>query len=380
MKIILTDIQYNTLKEMTEESLRNFLYKLWDTQKKRGEDPSLDDIIYQVTEIDRDTREDYSTIRPIWYRYNGGFSKLFKKLKDEILNKTFDLVVPEIGLNTKIKVIELESVVGGLHYFNEMVDIFCNVDNQGVIDFYMFDDETDEEIMVNDTIDGAYMEALSAYETGDLTGAINHHVYDFFYKKLEKYGIPIDTEIELVDFGDSQNINEVDEKNSNWKNVEAIKQYWKKKLKRGENITYDEDELEYWGITTVQYRAYARFAFQDLVGGEEFCEKFIKSLMNKTFSTKDFGDRIVGGYDFEWVITNVEYRDFDFFLYGKTLPGGSVSIMDGRHLTLEEALEDEDIGWEIQEEVNDVVQDCMNEIILPVTAYYVTVPVIYIAE
>ena len=137
MKIILTDIQYNTLKEMTEESLRNFLYKLWDTQKKRGEEPSLDDIIYQVTEIGRDTREDYSTIRPIWYRYDGGFNKLFKKLKDEILNKTFDLVVPEIGLNTKIKVIELESVVGGLHYFNEMVDIFCNVDNQGVIDFYI---------------------------------------------------------------------------------------------------------------------------------------------------------------------------------------------------------------------------------------------------
>ena len=244
----------------------------------------------------------------------------------------------------------------------------------------MFDDETDEEMMVNDTIDAAYMEALSAYETGDLTSAINYHVYDFFYKKLEKYGIPIDTEIELVDFGDSQNINEVDEKNSDWKNVEAIKQYWKKKLKRGENITYDRDELEYWGITTVQYKTYARFAFQDLVGGEEFCEKFIKSLMNKTFSTKDFGDRIVGGYDFEWVITNMEYRDFDFFLYGKTLPGGSVSIMDGRHLTLEEALEDEDIGWEIQEEVNSVVQDCMNEIILPVTAYYVTVPVIYVAE
>ena len=380
MKIILTDIQYNTLKEMTEESLRNFLYKLWDTQKRRGEEPFLDDIIYQVTEIDRNTREDYSTIRPIWYRYNGGFSKLFKKLKDEVLNKTFDLVVPEIGLNTNVKVIELNSVVGGLHYFNEMADIFCNVDNQGVIDFYMFNDETDEETMVNDTIDAAYMEALSAYETGDLTSAINYHVYEFFYKKLEKYGIPIDTEVELVDFGNNQNINEVDEKNSDWKNVEAIKKYWKKKLKRGENITYDEDELQYWGITTVQYKAYAKFAFQDLVGGEEFTEKFIKSLMNKTFSTKDFGDRIVGGYDFEWVITDMEYRDFDFFLYGKTLPGGSVSIMDGRHLTLVDATEDEDLGWEIQQEVNDVIQDCMDQIILPVTAYHVTVPVIYIAE
>ena len=380
MKIILTDIQYNTLKEMTEESLRNFLYKLWDTQKRRGEEPFLDDIIYQVTEIDRNTREDCSTIRPIWYRYNGGFGKLFKKLKDEVLNKTFDLVVPEIGLNTKVKVIELNSVVRGMCYFNEMADIFCNVDNQGVIDFYMFDDETDEETMVNDTIDAAYMEALSAYETGDLTSAINHHVYEFFYKKLEKYGIPIDTEVELVDFGNSQNINEAEEKNSEWESVLSLEKYWKKKLERGENITYDEDELKYFGITTRQYESYARFKFQDLVGGEEFFEKFIKTLMEKTFSTKDFSERLVGGFDFEWVITDMEYRDYDFFLWGKTLLGGSVTIMDGRHLTFIDALEDEDIGYEIQDEVNDLVQDCMNEIILPITGYDVTVPLINIAE
>jgi hypothetical protein len=55
-------------------------------------------------------------------------------------------------------------------------------------------------------------------------------------------------------------------------------------------------------------------------------------------------------------------------------------MMDGRNLTLQEALEDEDVGWEIQEEVNDVVQDCMNEIILPVTGYDVTIPLINISE
>ena len=78
----------------------------------------------------------------------------------------------------------------------------------------------------------------------------------------------------------------------------------------------------------------------------------------------------------------MNYQDFDFFLYGQTLPGGTVSLimMDGRHLSLKEALEDEDIGYEIQEEVNSVVQDCMNEIILPATGYDVEVPVIYIAE
>jgi hypothetical protein len=120
--------------------------------------------------------------------------------------------------------------------------------------------------------------------------------------------------------------------------------------------------------------------FQELVGDEVFAEKFINKLLNKTFSTKDFNERIVGGYDFEWVLTDLEYRDFEFFLYGKTLPGGSVSLMDGRHLSLQEATEDEHLGWEIQSEVNEVVQDCMNEIILPITGYDVIVPVIYISE
>jgi hypothetical protein len=39
---------------------------------------------------------------------------------------------------------------------------------------------------------------------------------------------------------------------------------------------------------------------------------------------------------------------------------------------------DENVGWEIQQEVNEVVQDCMNEIILPVTGYDVTVPLVTI--
>ena len=102
--------------------------------------------------------------------------------------------------------------------------------------------------------------------------------------------------------------------------------------------------------------------------------------MNKKFSTKDFNERIVGGYDFEWVINDMRYQDYDFFLYGKTLPGGTVSMMDGRNLSLVEALEHADIAYEIQEEVNQVVQDCMNSIILPITGYDVEVPLIFIDE
>ena len=96
--------------------------------------------------------------------------------------------------------------------------------------------------------------------------------------------------------------------------------------------------------------------------------------MNRKFSTKDFNDRInIGGYDFEWIITEMEYRDFDFYLYGKTLPGGTVTLMDGRHLSLDDAISDSDIYWEIQNEVESTIQDCMDYLIYPRTAMYVTV-------
>jgi hypothetical protein len=164
------------------------------------------------------------------------------------------------------------------------------------------------------------------------------------------------------------------------KNITALEKYWRGELKKGNKIRFDKDELSDWGIEKRSDQIHAQLRFQELVGDEEFATKVIKSLLNKTFLTKDFNSRIVGGFDFEWVITDFEYRDYDFFLYGKTLPGGSVSIMDGRHLTLVDATEDEDIGYEIQEEVNDVVQDCMNEIILPITGYDVEVPMVYIDE
>jgi hypothetical protein len=165
------------------------------------------------------------------------------------------------------------------------------------------------------------------------------------------------------------------------KNIEGIKKYWKNKLKKGEQIRFNKEDLEFWGITTRQEKFYAQTAFQQLVGDEVFTKKFIKNLLNKTFSTKDFNDIInIGGYDFEWIITEMEYRDFDFYLYGKTLPGGTVTLMDGRHLSLDETTYDGDLYWEIQEEVNGVVQDCMDKIILPVTGYEVEVSSIVISE
>ena len=188
MKYVITENQH---KIMSEENIRKLCYAIWDKQKKKGEEPNLDDVIYDITGIKKNTREDYDTIRPLWYEYNGGYDVLFEKLKDEIDTKEYKLVEGEFDLETTIKVVHLD--VSGTHWVEIMVD----VDPRGTIEFHGWNEETEEEYVVNDTIDAAYHEALLNYEGADFQGMIRSSVYDFFYDLLEKYGIPIDVDIDL---------------------------------------------------------------------------------------------------------------------------------------------------------------------------------------
>ena len=192
MKIIITESQYNKL---TEEKLQKLCYTVWNQQKKRGEEPHLDEVIYDISGIRKNTNEDFQIIRPIWYRYNGGFDNLFEKLKNEIDEKIFDLTSDWGNLDTRVQVIEV-SQFGRLGE-DYGVDIFVNIDEQGTMDFQMYEEGTDNEIQVNDTIEAAYFEAQSNYESSDLLGYLRGEVYDLFYKKLEKYGIPIDVDVDL---------------------------------------------------------------------------------------------------------------------------------------------------------------------------------------
>jgi len=191
MKIIITERQQRLITEnLTEENLRKLCYQIWDKQKKIGEEPHLDDVIYDISGIRKETRDDYDTIRPIWYRYNGGFDRLFKKLKDEIDTKEYKLVDDEFNLETKIKVVHLDRQ-------GQFVEIMVDVDPRGTMEFHGWNEETEEEYVVNDTIDAGYHEALLNYEGSDFQGMIRSSVYDLFYKLLEKYGIPIDVDVDL---------------------------------------------------------------------------------------------------------------------------------------------------------------------------------------
>ena len=104
MKIVITEAQYSKL---TEDNLREFLYSFWYRQKKIGEEPFLDEMLYHVLGITKNSIEDYHQIRPIWYRYNGGREVLYNKLVKEISNKTFRLQDDSQNLNADLKLLDL---------------------------------------------------------------------------------------------------------------------------------------------------------------------------------------------------------------------------------------------------------------------------------
>lgn len=191
MKIIITEDQYKLLMEtdMTEDNLYQFLHSLWNKQKKMGEDPHLDDVIYDVTDIRKDSISDYNIIRPIWYEYNGGYDVLLSNIYEEFLDKEFHLEGSE-NLKMDFKIDNIESY--GEDYFGGTVEITCQILG-GTVDGNFYNQETEEmEMVPNMTLQDQYAEL--EYDSGDFDYFLKEEIYSFLDPKFEKYGIPIHVE------------------------------------------------------------------------------------------------------------------------------------------------------------------------------------------
>ncbi len=195
MKIVITEAQYSKL---TEDNLREFLYAFWNKQKKNGEEPFLDEMLYHVLDITKNSMEDYLQVRPIWYRYNGGRDVLYDKLVNEVKDKTFRLQDDSQNLNADFKVVGFESYEHSIK--TEVVLLMLDVDGGGQIETTIYDDEEEDNeyyrmelVSIYDALDIA----REFYETGDVLGYLRSVAYDYFYNLLEKYGLPIDVEVDI---------------------------------------------------------------------------------------------------------------------------------------------------------------------------------------
>jgi len=187
MKIIITEAQY---KSLTEDNLREFLFSFWDNQKKQGQEPFLDDILYHVTDVRKDSREDYQTIRPIWYEYNGGYEKILQDVRDKIEHGEFHFK-GDSNLDMVIFVDEVYSY--GFKEQGGMVDIICRVVG-GTIDGYVHNEETEMMDMVPN-MDIFEQYSLLEYDTQDLEQFLTDETYNFFSNLLKDRLIPIHVDL-----------------------------------------------------------------------------------------------------------------------------------------------------------------------------------------
>ena len=206
MKIIITKDQHNrlmetkTINESTNdiEKFKKVAFSIWDNMKKNGERPALIDIIYDLMDLKRNTNGDFKMIRPIWYEYNGGFDVLVKKIYEEIINKTFIITDNVPLLDTKFRVRQI-NVEEEDHWPLKTLNIICEVDRNGMMEYEDYDEENAEYYIKRDTIQQALYDL--EYDDQGLKDYIKGLIYDVLEPITdEKYGIPINIEIELVDF------------------------------------------------------------------------------------------------------------------------------------------------------------------------------------
>jgi hypothetical protein len=183
MNILITEEQFDTIKK---EEFKKILFKYWDIQKKKGKSPELDEIVYDITGVKKNSSKDYDLVRPIWYEYNGGYEKLFSELREETKGKRFN-----IKGNHNLDIVVNVDYVTAYDISNSggMVDLICSV-YKGTVDYEFYDADSNEpEIEQNVDIFDVYHDL--EYDTEEFTRFINDSIGYYFNKKFDYFGIPL---------------------------------------------------------------------------------------------------------------------------------------------------------------------------------------------
>lgn len=171
-----------------------------------------------------------------------------------------------------------------------------------------------------------------------------------------KYVITESQHIKLTENLNTETINKV---STNW---------FKKQIKQGEDPHIDGSLLMFLNVKMYEHE-YLRLldVLRSFLG--DAAAQVLESKSEKTYDTNDYPN-ISGGYDFKFIISGKQIEGTQVLFDIDILPGGEVTLItDGETLNLDDALNDEDMGFEIQSEVDDVIYSILNKEISHYTGY-----------
>ena len=156
--------------------------------------------------------------------------------------------------------------------------------------------------------------------------------------------------------------------------LEVLKDSWVAQIKNGEDPYIDKSFYNMFGVefNSNISENYVFPEFRNFIGGDEIALEQVKRLGEKTHSTDTRYD--AGTYDFTF---NFEVDDTSKIDYGvgdvriKNLEG-TVDIDGVEHIIPDVMKSDDNIGWEVGYEVFDIINDILNDEVVPYVGYQLT--------
>jgi hypothetical protein len=156
--------------------------------------------------------------------------------------------------------------------------------------------------------------------------------------------------------------------------LEVLKDSWTLQIKNGEDPYIDKSFYNMFGVefNSNISENYVFPEFRKFIGGDEIALEQVKRLGEKTYSTDTRYD--AGTYDFTF---NFEVDDTSKIDYGvvdvriKNLEG-TVDIDGVEHIIPDVMKSDDNIGWEVGYEVFDIINDILNDEVVPYVGYQLT--------
>lgn len=139
------------------------------------------------------------------------------------------------------------------------------------------------------------------------------------------------------------------------------KKLFEKQVSRGERPHIDKTILSFFNID-VWSREFVTMTrmLRNFLGNEQSV-KLTEKLLQQTFKTDRYN--FSGGYSFDFKAKPIDQDDGQMWVEVYILPGGVVDLLlTGNGITdLKEALNDQSIGWEIENEVKEIIDEVFTE-------------------